>query len=77
MKRLTKQYADTKRYYSTHNCDEVVQRLGKLEEAIEIIKDKTEMYLDNDYLVLGVPYDVFEDLTQEEYDLLKEVLEDE
>lgn len=32
MNRLTKQYADTKRYYSTHNCDEVVQRLGELED---------------------------------------------
>lgn len=35
MNRLTKQYADTKRYYSTHTCDEVVQRLGKLEDLEE------------------------------------------
>ena len=32
MSRLTKKYADTKRYYSTHTCDEILQKLGKLED---------------------------------------------
>lgn len=35
MNRLTKQYKDTKRYYSTHSCDEVLQKLGKLEDKEE------------------------------------------
>ena len=35
MSRLTKQYADTKRYYSTHSCDEILQKLGKLEDIME------------------------------------------
>lgn len=35
MSRLTKQYEDTKRYYSTHSCDEVLQKLGKLEDKEE------------------------------------------
>lgn len=32
MSRLTKKYADSERYYSTHSCDEVLQKLGKLED---------------------------------------------
>lgn len=35
MNRLTKQYTDTKRYYSIHTFNEVVQRLGKLEDLLE------------------------------------------
>lgn len=35
MNRLTKKYADTERYYSTHSCDEVLQKLGKLEDKEE------------------------------------------
>lgn len=35
MNRLTKQYEDTKRYYSTHTCDEVLQKLGRLEDKEE------------------------------------------
>lgn len=40
MSRLTKQYEDTKRYYSTHTCDEVLQKLGKLEDKEEPKKVK-------------------------------------
>lgn len=40
MTRLTKQYEDTKRYYSTHTCDEVLQKLGKLEDKEEPKKPK-------------------------------------
>lgn len=35
MSRLTKKYADSERYYSTHSCDEVLQKLGKLENKEE------------------------------------------
>lgn len=38
MSRLTKQYEDTKRYYSTHSFDEVLQKLGKLEDKEEAKK---------------------------------------
>lgn len=48
MARLTTRYADTKRYYSTHTCDEVLQKLGKLEDreekvAPELIVGTTEL----------------------------------
>lgn len=39
MNRLTKQYKDTKRYYSTHTCDEVLQKLGKLEDLEEVLEE--------------------------------------
>lgn len=37
MSRLTKKYADSERYYSTHSCDEVLKKLGKLEDREEAI----------------------------------------
>ena len=46
MSRLTKQYADTKRYYSTHSCDEVLQKLGKLEDKEEAKKFATKQLHD-------------------------------
>lgn len=49
MNRLTKQYEDTKRYYSTHSCDEVVQKLGKLEDKEEPLSTDYEIiYGDNE-----------------------------
>lgn len=39
MNRLTKQYKDTKRYYSTHTCDEILQKLGKLEDIEEVLEE--------------------------------------